>query len=371
MGSVYEILSGAFFPGVGTATAQKLARHFGASLQSVLDKDSARALAGVVTEHKAELIVRGWRAYSAKRELEDWLREVGVDRSIADIAFKVWGLEAVQRIKANPYRLLAFLHWKAVDRVSLRAGVNASAQIRLTAGVEAAAYAFLEDDRSTWVAETELSARAAIMLGSDAETALVATALAESTGALIRLGFGYQVPGAYYAERYVEEWVSQRRLGIEPPEGWIQQFEVGLSAQQRIALRNAVRRSVSVFHGAAGTGITDTLRAICSTCVALGERPVLLAVTAKNARRLESTLGFTALNLEWALLNFDWDALSKPVVIVDEFVMVDLLSFRRLLRKIPGDARLVLCGDVNQLPSVGPGRLLHSFVFHGSAPVQT
>lgn len=370
MSALHSILSGPLFPGVGEATARKLERHFGVLLSAVLEKQDARALSVVVTERKAELVMQGWRSYAAKRELTDWLQQLGVGCEIADIAFKVWGQEAVKRINANPYRLLAFLDWREVDCLSLRIGIDEGASIRLVASAEAAAYAALEGSQSTWIAETELRAGVSVLLGSDAEKAHVAIALAESAGALLKFGDGYQVPGAYYSERFVEEWVSKRRETREASEEWLEQFADGLSDQQRMALRNAVCSEVSVFHGAAGTGKTHTVRAICAACAALGERPVLLALAARTAKRLEVTTGYPAMTLARALLCLNKDALSGAVVIVDEFGMVDLLDFRRLLRKMPEDARLVLCGDVAQLPSIGPGRLLHSFVFHGSAPVQ-
>lgn len=371
MPALDEILSGPLFPGVGAATAQQLQRHFGDSLPSLLDKQDLRALLGVVTARKAELVLRGWRSYAAKCELMSWLRSVGVEHEIGEIAFKVWGHDAVNRIKSNPYRLLAFLDWKAVDRLALRIGVNPSSQIRLVAGVEAATYAVIDGCQSTWVAEIDLRNRISALLGIDGpEETITAVELAESAGAVIKVCDGYQVPGAYYSERYIEEWVSKRQAFREPTDDWIEQYSMGLSNQQRIALRNAVSSSVSVFHGSAGTGKTHAVRAICTACAALGERPVLLALAARTAKRLEVTTGFPAMTIARALLCLCQGDLSKSAVIIDEFGMVDMLDFRRLLRKMPDDARLVLCGDVAQLPSIGPGRLLHSFVFHSSVPVQ-
>ena len=371
MSALDEILSGPLFPGVGAATAQKLLRHFGVSLPSLLDKQDQRALLGVVTARKAELVLRGWRSYTAKCELMNWLCSVGVDHEIGEIAFKVWGRDAVSRIKSNPYRLLAFLDWKVVDRLALRIGVSPSSQIRLVAGVEAATYAVIDGCQSTWVAEIDLRSRISALLGIDGpDETITAVELAESAGVVIKVCDGYQAPGAYYSERYIEEWVSKRPAFREPTDDWIEQFSLGLSIQQRMALRNAVSSSVSVFHGSAGTGKTHAVRAICTACAALGERPVLLALAARTAKRLEETSGYPAMTIARALLCLTQSDLSRSVVIIDEFGMVDLLDFRRLLRKMPDDARLVLCGDVAQLPSIGPGKLLHSFVFHSSVPVQ-
>ncbi len=365
-----DILAGPLFQGIGASTARTLEAHFGDELSAILDKQDARVLSRIITKKKAESVLRGWRSYAVKRDLMDWLNAQGIDQDIGEIAYRVWGHETLGRLRANPYRLLSFLDWREVDRFALKLGVDSRAGCRLVACVEAAAYDVLEHSQATWVLASALRNKVSSMLACSEDEATSALAQAIVDGVLIEVDGGYQVPGAYYAERFIEDWISKRQSSTEVEEEWLSQFAYGLSDEQCAALLNAVRSNVSVFHGAAGTGKTHAIRAICNACIALGERPILLALSARAARRLEVAAGFPSMTLAMALLRLRPSDLSKSIVVVDEFSMVDMIDFRRLLRKLPGDARLVLCGDVAQLPSIGPGRLLHSFVHHGSAPVQ-
>ncbi|WP_229792345.1 ATP-dependent DNA helicase [Cognatilysobacter bugurensis] len=336
---------------------------FGDALPSILDAGDRAKLLEAITPKKADAILKHWHFRRSHRTLEALLGEWGLPNVSADRALALWGPSAGSVLSADLYKLLAVASWREVDAAALRAGVLRDAPRRLTAACEAAAYMSLERSGATLISEPHLRLGVEGLLGS-AELAAAALASALDAGAILRLGNAYQVPGAYYAEREVEAWVVAKVAEPGRKRAVCVEDRV-LTPAQRQAVRNALTLPLSLFHGPAGTGKTYIAKAICQGAVEQGETPVLIAVAARAARRLAEASGHEAMTLARAQKILASRSGSSMLLIIDEFSMVDLLDFRNLIRRIPATARVVLCGDVAQLPSIGPGRLIHSFVRSG------
>lgn len=384
LGNLVRLLSGEAFPGIGRATASRLVEAHGERLYEVLERADEQALTAVLTKRKAAVVLSGWRVVKAQREVARWLDSHGIDPSLGETVFRVWQGRTIEKLEQNPYRLLAFMGWKPVDKIAAGLGIPCDHPVRLVAAAEAASYFWIDEKGSTWISSEVLAQEIEnrLVQRGNRETdwrALAKEAItqAEKTGALIRVGEGYQIPGAYYTEREIENWLSKRLA--EPPSceglsgalrGAQEESHVQLTTEQQKAAMNALESRVSLFYGGAGVGKTTVVRAICEIAETYGKRPVLLALAAKAVRKLATSTGRQAMTLARAFYQSQPSDFLNTLVVIDEFSMVDLIDFRRLMRKLPENAHLVLCGDAAQLPSIGPGRLLHTFIRSGLIPAQ-
>jgi exodeoxyribonuclease V alpha subunit len=378
--NLVRLLSGSEFPGIGRVTAERLVERFGERIYEVLDTGNQAELDDLLTEHKKEVLAKGWKLVSQRREVVRWFDQQGIEAELGDAAFKVWGSETIDKLEQNPYRLLFAVPWSKTDRIAASLGVEPDNAARLVGAVEAASYEFI-DDGSTWHGHRNLREGTRQLLerrGSDRiddDVADSAIEKAVETNALIRVGGGYQIVGAYYAEREVESSIT-RRVNDRPStcresvEEAVSGLGGNLTGEQRVAVRNSIESRVSVFYGGAGTGKTHVVKSICEVAEASGRHTILLALAAKAARKLSESTGREALTLARALHQRSTKDLDGVTCVIDEFSMVSLLEFRRLLRKLPENAHLVLCGDAAQLPSIGPGRLLHSLIATDAVPSQ-
>lgn len=381
--NLVEMLSGEEFPGIGRRTAERLAGRFGQRLYDLLDNGSHSKLDEVVTQNKKAALVAGWPLVREKRKVVRWMDERGLEPKLADTVFEVWGVESIRKLAENPYRLLFALPWERVDGIAAQMGVSAHNDARLVGAAEAASYQLL-DSGSTWVADATLHALTKQLIQKRGQDEIDAEGLAVrgvgkalETGALIRVGDGYQVPGAFHAEREIESWIANRLNGARCPKGDGSAVEDALSGlgraltvEQRVAVRNSAEKRLSIFYGGAGVGKTTVVKSVCEVSEELGRRPVLLALAAKAVRKLAQSTGRNAMTLARALNVLDVRDFENTTVVIDEFSMVSLLEFRRLLLKLPENAHLILCGDAAQLPSIGPGRLLHSLIRSDVVPCQ-
>lgn len=378
-------LSGGAFPGIGQATAAKVIRLFGDRLSDVLDRADISALLELLTEKKARALLRGWVLHREKLTVAQWLDEHGVGAEVGALAWKVWGQASVEKLSSNPYRLLAFCSWSKVDGLAARLGVAVDSPVRLVAAVEQAAYEALDSGGTCCtrnaLAESvaELLSKGKAVPGDFFTLALAAIDLAVETGAIIFWEEGYQVPGAFFSERDIEAWLLRRQLAnattVTDVTRWVTAFQEGqgviLSDEQIVVIKNALDAPVSVFFGGAGVGKTFTVKAVCDAAEALiGKPPVLLALAAKAVRRLTEATGREATTLARCLHRMQTSSLEGRMVIIDEASMVDLLTFRNLVRKLPDTSNLVLLGDPGQLPPIGAGNVLHDFLRSGVVPLQ-
>lgn len=381
--NLLRLLSSEAFPGIGKATVERLNRHFGKQLYEVLDQGNKKVLAGVLTKNKVDALLNGWSFTLSERAVAQWLDRYGIDPSLGASIQKAWGRGVVEKLSENPYRLLLFMGWQTVDDLAEKLGISADHPVRLVGAAEASAYAALDDHGSTWMSHEELVQDIFDLLvsrtGQDKATLLACNAIeiALETNALIQAGDGYQVPGAWFGEREIEAWV-RRRLTI--PTAYLDDHDVlnialadqniTLTDEQRIAARNALQKRVSVFYGGAGVGKTSVVTAICALAERQGKRPILLALAAKAVRKLANQTGREAMTLARAQHKMTGADFENAVVVVDEFSMVDLIGFLSLIRKLSETSHLVLCGDVAQLTSIGPGRLLFKFINSSVIPSQ-
>ena len=391
---IEKYLGSGLIKGVGPHFARKLVAAFGADVFDVIEQDPERLrrVEGI-GPIRAASIKASWGAQRAVRDIMVFLHSHGVGTSRAVRIFKTYGADAIALIRSNPYRLASDIRgigFLTADQIARKLGIEKTALVRARAGIS---YALAQamDDGHCGLPAPRLATMATRLL--DVPIALIEEALALELDAGSVVGDTLDgercvfLAGLYAAERSIAS-----RLGVlgrgQPPWpaidaaralAWVERkLGLSLAAKQADALRLAVRSKLLVITGGPGVGKTTLMNAILSVLGVKGVRMALCAPTGRAAKRLSETTGIEAKTIH-RLLEVDprtggfrrdeRHPLDCDLVVVDEASMVDVPLMHALLRAVPSRAAMIVVGDVDQLPSVGPGQVLADLIHSGIAPV--
>ncbi len=385
--------------GIREAMAARIVAHFGEQTKTILDTAPQR-LMEVQGMRKAvcENITATWQDRRQEHESLSFLRSVGLGPAISVRAYRLYGVETVQRVRENPYKLVQDvpgIGFKTADLVGRHLGLAGDHPERIAAGLFHTLADASEHGGHVFVPREKLIADAATML--DVSQDLCAEGLTRlcGFGQLVRQTVNDGEDAIYLPTLYhTEVGVAKRLRGLidraEPLPGvadfdWDKFFQelqadkgVTLTAQQREAVQMSLSQSgISILTGGPGTGKTTTVRAVIAALEALKLSYELAAPTGRAARRLAEVTERSASTLHRLLgigrdgtPQYDADhPLDADLLLVDEVSMLDLRLASHLLKALPASAHLLLVGDVDQLPSVGTGAVLRDMIFSGAIPV--
>src|SRR5919199_1560869 len=376
---IEKYLGSGMVKGIGPHFARKLVQAFGAAVFDVIEQTPARLqeLDGIGPKRTAR-VVAAWAEQKVIREIMVFLHGHGVGTARAVRIYKTYGAEAIARVQENPYRLAL--------------GIPRDAVIRAQAGVRHVLQTFADEGHCA-VVQAELIEAATTLLEIPATTIAQAITLEVQEDRLIAESIEGQ-PCLMLAPLYrAEVGVASQLLRLldgAPPWGvidpakaipWVEQ-KTGrtLAPSQRAAVAQVLTGKVTVITGGPGVGKTTIVTSILQILRAKRLRVLLCAPTGRAAKRLSEATGLEAKTIH-RLLAFDphgtgflhnaANPLAADLVVIDEVSMVDVVLMAQLLRAIPAQAAVLLVGDVDQLPSVGPGAVLADIIASGRIPTVT
>ncbi|MFO0683098.1 MAG: ATP-dependent RecD-like DNA helicase [Sandaracinus sp.] len=380
-----RFLGSGLVKGVGESLATKLVARFGEQTLDVITKQSARLreVSGVGAK-KAEALRAAVLARREEAESFAFLHGVGLGPALARRVFKEYGPAAPARLKDDPYlaaEQVAGIGFLTADRIGREVGIGQD-DPRRARGAILHVLARAADDGHTHLDEREL---ATAMAKLSVPAALVPDALEAlvERGLVVRDGTSLYPPPLHEAEVELASLLADRAKIGDAPEGAARALElamrgVQLEELQREAVTLSLRARVMVLTGGPGTGKTTTVRALVAAHEALGHRVLLAAPTGRAAKRLSEAAGREARTvhrlLEWnpsrgGFARSAEEPLECDVVVADEASMLHLQLALALVSALPPDATLVLVGDADQLPPVGPGHVLREVLASGVIPV--
>lgn len=400
---IEKYLGSGLIKGVGPVTARRIVAHFGLETLEIIETQIERLteVPGIARK-RVKLIQAAWENQKAIKEVMLFLQEHGVSTTYAVKIFKQYGQAAIATVGQNPYQLATDIYgigFVTADGIARNLGIDPDSDYRYRAGLLHTLAAAAEEGHC-FLPQTELVERTAKLLQLETYTPdpdrLLAftTEMALTEEILMQGGSGEQQgqficykPAFFHAEQNLtnrlRDLLSQTlEVDLERVRTWMARFTtaagMALSPQQQQAVELAATQRVVVLTGGPGTGKTFCTRTIVALWKAMGKTIALASPTGRAAQRLSEMTGQSASTLHRLLefdpktMNFKRDR-SNPipaqVVVVDEASMLDLFLANSLLKAVADQAQLLLVGDCDQLPSVGPGNVLGDLIASGKIPV--
>lgn len=391
---IEKYLGSGMIRGIGPGYARRLVKAFGTDVFDVIEAEPERLRdVGGIGPVRAARITAGWADQKVIREIMVFLHGHGVGTARAVRIFKTYGTDAVQVMSEKPYRLardIRGIGFRTADTIAEKLGIEKTAAIRIRAGVSFALSEAMGDGHCG-LPRAELTVLAETLL--DVPPALIESAigdeLAEGSVTADRVGEADCIflTGLYGAERAIAGHLGRLGAGPLPWPAidadralpWIEEKTgLALAPSQAEAIRLALGSKVTVITGGPGVGKTTIVNAILRILAAKGVKLLLAAPTGRAAKRMTETTGLEARTIH-RLLEFDPKAfgfkrnedspLDCDLLVVDESSMVDVPLMQSLMKAVPTAAALLMVGDIDQLPSVGPGQVLADIIGSGAVPV--
>lgn len=390
--SIERYLGSGAIKGIGNALAARIVRRFKNDTFRIMNEEPER-LAEVkgISEKMAREIAKQFEEKQDMRDAMLFLQQYGISNTFAVKIYKEYGQKMYDVVKENPYKLAEDINgigFKLADEIASKVGIGVNSEYRIKAGL---LYVLLQASGAghVYLPEDELKLKTTELLGIAAQSIdHHITDLAMDRKIMIRESEGKKLiygTSLYYMElnsakmlcdlnikySFTITEIEQRLAIVE------KQFKIELDELQRTAIIEAARNGVLVLTGGPGTGKTTTINAIIRFFEAEGMEILLAAPTGRAAKRMTETTGYEARTihrlLEISRMSGDLESkllferneenpLETDVIIIDEMSMVDIALMNSLLKAITVGTRLILVGDVNQLPSVGPGNVLKDII---------
>ena len=405
---IEKYLGSGLIKGVGPKFAKRIVGLFGTDTMDVIECDISRLkeVEGI-GEKRIRQIHESWERQKEIKNVMLFLQDHGVSTSFAAKIYRQYGNDSIAKVKENPFRLaddIWGIGFKTADSIAEKLGIGKEAFVRLRSGIMYT-LSSLADEGHVYAYKGQLIKQAAELLEAE-ESSIVMTLdqmLADkdviSEPVSGEKGDAIYLPPFYYAEVGVAAkirkllqnpaqdrlWTSlmeaRKRTGNKALSIDVKKIEAKIGMEydeiQADAIRQAAVSKIMILTGGPGTGKTTTTKGIISAYQSFGLKILLAAPTGRAAKRMTETTGLEAKTIHRLLeckppegyQKNEENLLEGDVLIVDECSMIDLVLMNSLLKAIPAGMRVVLVGDIDQLPSVGAGNVLRDLIDSGVVPV--
>lgn len=388
---IKKYLGSGLIRGIGPKFAERIVTQFGVQTLQIIDQapESLLDVPGL-GKKKIESIKKCWAEQRTVREVMVFLQTYGVSPSYAQKIFKVYGDQCIKIVKENPYALardIFGIGFKTADQIAQRMGIEPHSSQRIDAGVEFA-LSSLSNEGHVCFHLAEFLVAAAQMLEVSSEEIQNRISFLKNEGRielfeLLHKGamspfiwlkplFIAETGIAKEVKRLLASPTQLRQIDIAKALAWVQEnLKLELAPQQEVAVASAFQHKMLIITGGPGTGKSTITKAILAIVEKLTSKIILTAPTGRAAKRMAEITGRKAATIH-SLLEYNFKGggfkrnrespLDCDLVIVDEASMIDTSLMYSLLKAIPNHARVILVGDINQLPSVGPGNVLKDLI---------
>lgn len=389
---IKKYLGSGLIKGIGGTFADRIVEKFGEQTLEVIDSFSARLreVDGIGPE-RAKRIKEAWAAQKSVRDIMIFLQGHGIGSAHAAKIFKQYGENAIVVVRENPYRLakdIAGIGFRTADGIAAKLGIERDSIHRLKAGVVHTLERATDEGHICLPQEPLIEAARELLEAEIAPVENAINLLAVSGDVIVEDGFVY-LTGLYKSERGVATKVLDLRsarlelppIDIDKALVWVQQqTHVALASAQQNAIKTALTSKLCVITGGPGVGKTTIVNSIVKILQAKNSKVLLAAPTGRAAKRMSEATGAPAQTIH-RLLKYEprlesqgfthneRRPLNGDMIIIDEASMLDIPLAYHLLKAIPLTASVVFVGDVDQLPSVGPGNFLRDLIDSNRVPV--
>jgi exodeoxyribonuclease V alpha subunit len=385
--------------GIGEAFAKRIVDYFGETTLDIFDIAPHRLLeVEGIGKKKLAKIQTSWAKQKDIRQVMIFLQNYGVSPAYAQRIFKNYGQKSIDKVKENPYRLsteIDGIGFKKADAIAQKMGLAEDALMRIESGIEYTLEQMGRMGHSCFPME-ELVKEAAMLLGVAFESVHVAlNNLAVSGRVILKMltgtshspkTFVWSKVNYQYEKDIALEVLRLKlfhdKLSFSDPGTAIEKsskkHKITLALQQEEAVSKSVEEKIHIITGGPGTGKSTITKIVLDICLEHTSKILLAAPTGRAAKRLTEITKREAKTIH-SLLTFDfitggfrknqYDQLECDVIIIDEASMIDSFLMSSLLKAIPDHAKIVLVGDIDQLPSVGAGNVLSDFIQSGEVAI--
>lgn len=380
---IQRYLESGMIKGIGPAYAERIVKKFGKETLDVIDGKPAKLLTiPGIGEKRVEIIVRCWQEQREIRNVMIFLRGNGVAPSFAQKIYKKYGDESIEKMRENPYRIAGEIRgvgFKSADKIAQNLGIAIDAPQRIQSGIQHVLWE-LSGEGHVCYPKDALMEEAEKILEVESLQILKELHVLQEEGEVVEEEGAVWIKPLYLSEVGIAREMSRlktspcalRDVDIKKALQWVQEkLRIQLADQQREGVGKAVSEKMMILTGGPGTGKSTITNAILRILEKLTKKILLAAPTGRAAKRMSEITRRKAFTIH-SILEMDFtkggfkknreNPLGCELLIIDEASMIDTHLMYSLLKAIPSNARVIFVGDIDQLPSVGPGNVLRDMI---------